>query len=97
MLTEFYNNDRVVAVVRNGWQAVISAAVNYLAVHVGFDVEEASVMLLTWPLVHVAYTALAYWVTSKVEALSLPLTGPGVAPSYRPQTYDEAIKMATGK
>lgn len=81
-LSKFYSSDRAIAIIRSGWQAIISGALNLLLVRFGIDIDETAVLLLTWPLVHAGYLAFAYWFTARFGRLLLLLTGPGAAPIY---------------
>ena len=87
-------NDQILALVRTAWQAVIASLLAWL-LSLGIEIDSAAAFAVTWPIVMAVYYAVASWLAARVSRLSLPLTGPGVAPVYQPQTYDEVIEGLT--
>ncbi len=76
-------NDQILSIIRVGYQAVITAVLSYL-LRLGIDVDSQALDSVLWPLVMVAYYAIARWVVAKFNStkLSTVLTGPGSVPIY---------------
>lgn len=91
-------NDQILALVRTVYQGAIAAAAAWL-IDRGIDIDAAAVEAALWPIVLGVYYFAAQQVTARIGSskLSTALLGPGPAPEYGPATYEDAIKMATGK
>lgn len=76
-------NDNLIAIIRTGYQAAVAALLTFL-LRLGIDVDSVALDAVLWPLVMLAYYAVARWVTARVDSskLATALTGPGPAPTY---------------